>query len=95
MSNPPYIGDDEALPAVVGDWEPRGALRAGPAGDEDLLTIIDRAEEWVAPGGAVVLEMAPAQTAAIADRFRRDGWQASVHADLAGRDRAVVARKRY
>ncbi|MEM8709223.1 MAG: HemK/PrmC family methyltransferase, partial [Actinomycetota bacterium] len=94
VSNPPYIGDDEDLPSVVGDWEPRGALRAGPVGDEDLQTIIGGAEEWVAPGGAVVLEMAPDQTAPIADRFRAVGWQASVHADLAGRDRAVVARKR-
>ena len=48
----------------------------------------------VAPGGAVVLEMAPDQTAVIADRFRAAGWQASIHGDLAGRDRAVVARKR-
>lgn len=94
VSNPPYIGDDEDLPAVVGEWEPRGALRAGPVGDEDLLTIIEGAKEWVAPGGAVVLEMAPMQTDAIAERFRAIGWQASVHGDLAGRDRAVVARKR-
>jgi len=38
--------------------------------------------------------MAPDQTAVIADRFRAAGWQASIHGDLAGRDRAVVARKR-
>ncbi|MEM8705673.1 MAG: peptide chain release factor N(5)-glutamine methyltransferase [Actinomycetota bacterium] len=94
ISNPPYIGDHEELPAVVGEWEPRGALRAGPVGDEDLRTIIAGADEWVAPRGAVVLEMAPDQTAPIANHFRAAGWQASVHADLAGRDRAVVARKR-
>ena len=87
-------GDDEELPAVVGEWEPSEALRAGPVGDEDLQTIFDGADEWVAPGGAVVLEMAPDQTALIADRFRAAGWQASIHGDLAGRDRAVVARKR-
>ena len=76
VSNPPYIGDDEELPAVVGGWEPSEALRAGPVGDEDLQTILDGADEWVAPGGAVVLEMAPDQTAVIADRFR--GWLAGV-----------------
>ncbi|MEL0000489.1 MAG: HemK/PrmC family methyltransferase, partial [Acidimicrobiaceae bacterium] len=59
VSNPPYIGDDEELPAVVGEWEPSEALRAGPVGDEDLQTILHGADEWVAPGGAVVLEMAP------------------------------------
>ncbi|MEO0491938.1 MAG: peptide chain release factor N(5)-glutamine methyltransferase [Actinomycetota bacterium] len=94
VSNPPYIADDETLPAVVGDWEPPGALRAGAAGDEDLRTILAGADEWVAPGGAVVLEMAPAQTAPIAEHFQAAGWQASIHGDLAGRDRAVVARKR-
>ena len=94
VSNPPYIGDDEELPAVVAEWEPSEALRAGPVGDEDLQTILHGADEWVAPGGAVVLEMAPDQTAVIADRFRAAGWQSSIHGDLAGRDRAVVARKR-
>jgi release factor glutamine methyltransferase len=94
VSNPPYIGDDEELPAVVAEWEPPEALRAGPVGDEDLQTILHGADEWVAPGGAVVLEMAPDQTAVIADRFRAAGWQSSIHGDLAGRDRAVVARKR-
>lgn len=94
VSNPPYIGDDEVLASVVGDWEPPGALRAGPAGDEDLVAIVDGAAPWVADGGAVVLEMAPAQTGPIADRWRARGWQATIHADLAGRDRAVVARKR-
>ena len=84
----------DALPMSV-----RGAidvLVSNPPyiGDEDLQTILHGADEWVAPGGAVVLEMAPDQTAVIADRFRAAGWQSSIHGDLAGRDRAVVARKR-
>ena len=94
ISNPPYIGDDEVLPEVVGAWEPASALRAGPVGDEDLQTIVRGADEWLTADGVVVLEMAPDQTAPIAARFQTDGWQASVHQDLAGRDRAVVARKR-
>ena len=94
ISNPPYIGDDEVLAAVVGDWEPASALRAGPVGDEDLHTIVRGAAEWLTADGVVVLEMAPDQTAPIAARLQADGWQASVHQDLAGRDRAVVARRR-
>ena len=54
----------------------------------------DGATEWVAENGVVVLEMAPSQTASIADHFTERGWHASIHQDLAGRDRAVVARKR-
>ena len=80
--------------ASSGAWEPASALRAGPVGDEDLHTIVRGADEWLTADGVVVLEMAPDQTAPIAARLRTDGWQASVHQDLAGRDRAVVARKR-
>ena len=32
VANPPYVGDDEVLPAEVADWEPAGALFAGPTG---------------------------------------------------------------
>ena len=32
VSNPPYVADGETLPAEVADWEPPGALRAGPHG---------------------------------------------------------------
>jgi release factor glutamine methyltransferase len=94
ISNPPYIGDAEVLPAVVGEWEPSGALRAGPVGDEDLRTIVGGAAEWLAPDGVMVLEMAPGQAAAIAEHLRGRGWQASIHQDLSGRDRAVVGRTR-
>ncbi len=93
VSNPPYIGDDEALPAVVADHEPVTALRAGPIGTEFLGTIVDEAGEWLRPDGALVLEMAPMQTEGIAARAQLHGYQASIHEDLTGRARAVVARR--
>lgn len=93
VSNPPYVTDDEALPPVVADWEPMRALRAGAQGLDDLAVIVDGADDWVRPGGSVVLEMAPTQTPTIAERFTARGWTAAVHADLQGRDRAVVARR--
>jgi release factor glutamine methyltransferase len=93
VSNPPYIADGESLPPVVADWEPAGALRAGSRGDEDLLRIVEEADLWLAPGAAVVLEMAPNQTASVALHWRELGYRAAVHDDLAGRARAVVARK--
>jgi len=93
VSNPPYIADGESLPPVVADWEPAGALRAGSRGDEDLLRIVKEADLWLAPGAAVVLEMAPNQTESVALHWRELGYRAVVHDDLAGRARAVVARK--
>lgn len=93
VSNPPYIGDNEVLPAVVADHEPAGALRSGPTGTEFLGHIIDQAANWLRPDGALVLEMAPTQTEGIAARAQLHGYQTSIHADLTGRARAVVARR--
>ncbi len=94
VSNPPYVGDDEVLPADVAEWEPGGALVAGPRGTEDLEHLVDRAAGWLAPDGLLVLELAPDQAGAIAERARGAGFaDVAVVADLVGRDRAVAARR--
>lgn len=94
VSNPPYIAAGELLPDAVVGWEPSTALIAGPEGTEDLYDLLDEARHWLAPGGALVLEMAPHQTATAAARARDLGYsQVRVHPDLAGLDRAVVARR--
>lgn len=92
VSNPPYVADDEELPPVVADWEPSDALFAGPSGTEDLDRLVDDAPSWLAPEGALVLEMAPHQTAAVAERAERHFVHVAVETDLTGRERAVVAR---
>jgi release factor glutamine methyltransferase len=93
VANPPYVGDHEELPSVVADWEPASALRAGPDGLDDVRHIVDDAPRWLAPEGKLVLEMAPAQTATVAQWCADLGFEASIHKDLAGRDRAVVAER--
>jgi release factor glutamine methyltransferase len=94
VSNPPYVGADEVLPAEVADWEPSGALVAGPRGTEDLEVLVDQSVRWLTPTGSLVLELAPHQAAAIADRARSVGFvDVEVLADLTGRDRAVLARR--
>ena len=93
VSNPPYVAESEGLPAVVKDWEPATALWAGSNGFADLRSIVDEAPRWLAPHGVIVLEMSPPQTAEV-QRWCRDlGWQATIHPDLNGRPRAVVARR--
>lgn len=94
VANPPYIGADEDLPASVADWEPASALIAGPTGAEDLEHLVDEAPAWLAPGGALVLELAPAQAAPLADRAGARGFvDVTVHPDLAGLARALVAHR--
>lgn len=92
VSNPPYVATTEDLPASVLDWEPEGALRAGPDGRNDLDQLVAGAELWLRPGGALVLEMAPTQTTVVAELARARDFEVAVHEDLAGRERLIVAR---
>ena len=75
------------------DWEPPGALFAGADGLDDLRVLVAEAPLWLAPGGALVLELAPSQAAPVAALALEHGFaEAEVRPDLSGRDRAVVAR---
>jgi len=95
VSNPPYVADSEQLPPEVRDWEPACALFAGPRGTECLEAIVDGAGDWLAPLGALVLEIAPHQSEAMRGRCEGAGFtEVEVHSDLAGRHRAVLARRR-
>lgn len=93
VSNPPYVGAGEDLPPVVRDWEPEGALVAGPTGLEDIEAILADAPHWLARPGAVVIEMAPHQAEAAIVLAVRSGFdEVEVRPDLTGRPRALVAR---
>ncbi len=95
ISNPPYIGDHEQLPAVVNDWEPRQALRSGPTGLEAAEILIAGAVAWLRSDGVLVLELGETQLEAAKQMAERAGYASiEVHRDLAGRDRALIARRR-
>lgn len=95
VSNPPYVSEPEfaGLPAEVADWEPRTALVSGPTGLEAIDAILAEAPGWLAPGGVVVLELAPHQATDALASARAVGFASvTVLADLAGKDRVLVAR---
>jgi len=93
VANPPYVDRAGDLPVEVVAWEPAEALFAERDGRADLEALVDGAPTWLAPGGALVLEMSPDQVGDLADRARGVGFdEAEIHLDLAGRDRAMVAR---
>ena len=93
VSNPPYVAPSDVLPSTVADWEPTEALIADSEGRADLLHLINGAGPWLVDGGALVLEMAPHQTAWALDVAADAGFvDTAVVADLAGRDRALRAR---
>jgi release factor glutamine methyltransferase len=100
VSNPPYVAEDEwsTLPPEV-RCEPRGALLAAPASDgtpglAGVEAVLEEAAEHLAPHGAVVIELAPPQAPAAQSLARSLGFgQVRVAPDLAGRPRALVARR--
>jgi release factor glutamine methyltransferase len=92
VSNPPYVADDEPLPAEVESFEPALALRAGRDGLDAIRTIVAGAPRWLARPGVLVVELAPGQAGAAVELARTAGAaRAEIRADLAGRDRALVA----
>jgi release factor glutamine methyltransferase len=95
VANPPYVAEAE-WPTLDREvrHEPRGALVSGPAGTEDLDRIVAAACRWLAPWGVLVLELAPHQAHDVALRALVDGFDGVlIRNDLAGRPRAVVARR--
>lgn len=93
VSNPPYVADTDQLPPQVAEWEPRQALVPGPAGTEALDVLVDEAPDWLVPGGALVVELAPWQAREVAARAIARGFaHVDVGHDLTGRQRFVVAR---
>ncbi len=93
VSNPPYIAAGEALAPAVAAWEPTSALISGPSGTEALEVIVEEAGSWLLGDGALVLEMSPWQTDAVAERAASRFHEVEVIDDLQGRARAVVARR--
>jgi len=93
VANPPYVAAGEVLPAEVADWEPAGALVAGPTGLEAVGEILGEAPRWLHRPGVVVVEMAPHQAGAAVELAAAAGFaDVDVRPDLAGRPRALVGR---
>lgn len=93
VANPPYVAEGDDLPDEVRRWEPVDALFAGGDGLDDLRRIVTEAPRWLAPTGVLVVELAPAQAATVAELAGRAGFtDVRVRVDLTGRDRMVVAR---
>jgi release factor glutamine methyltransferase len=96
VANPPYVMESEraALMPEVRDHEPAGALFGGVDGLEVIREIVAGAPSRLYAGGLVALEVGPAQARAVAELMGGAGLSgARLVADLAGRDRIVVATR--
>jgi len=97
VSNPPYIPteDYDSLPPEVGQYEPRTALDGREGGLFFIRRLILEAKEFLKPGGWLLIEMAPFQTAKAMDLAAQTGFyeEQKVVKDYSRMDRVVMLKK--
>jgi release factor glutamine methyltransferase len=90
LCNPPYIAEGAELGPGVAEYEPDEALFAGSEGLDAYRDLAPQLPRLLTKGGLAAIEIAPDQTLSVVDLLARDGLQAQVAVDLAGRERAVL-----
>ncbi len=95
VSNPPYVRDDDPLPADVRDYDPAAALFAGADGLDVIRRIVVEAPAWLAPGGLLAMEIGEEQGEAVRGLLESSGSfeAAAVLPDLNQKDRVVTAKR--
>ena len=93
VANPPYVAehDKERLAPEIVAHEPHQALFAADAGRAVIERIVADAGRWVVAGGLLALEIDPALSTSVRERFSDAGFsRVRVVKDLAGLDRHVL-----
>ena len=97
VSNPPYVAASEAesLPRDVREHEPAAALFSGSTGLEALREIAEAAPRHLVAGGLLALEVAESRANEVLAWLEgAHDWEGvSLHEDLAGRPRVLLARR--
>lgn len=94
IANPPYVETDAVLDRSVRDFEPAGALFAGPDGLEAYEALIPQIPALLAQGGVAVLEIGASQADAVAEIAANNEFSSELYRDLANRPRTLVLRLR-
>ncbi len=89
FANPPYIETDAIIFPDVRDHEPHEALFAGPDGLNDYRVLIPQVPGLLALKGIALVEIGATQASAVIALAEVAGLVATLHRDLAGRDRVV------
>lgn len=95
VANPPYIPDDQKLPAEIANYEPPVALFGGAVdGMQTPKLFITAAERLLKSGGYFVMEHHEIQGELVRQAISAQFSNVQTHSDLNGRDRFTSARKR-
>jgi release factor glutamine methyltransferase len=94
VSNPPYVGNDDAgLETIVREWEPAEALFGGADGLDAIRVIVAGAPRWLQPGGWLVMEIGWDHGQSVSELMRSAGFEdVEIIPDLGGHDRVAVGR---
>jgi len=92
LANPPYVSiKGSRVQKSVKDWEPKGALFAGPDGLTLIKKFLKEAKDHLKPKGSIYLEFGQGQKTAINKLLQRFGYvHREFHKDQFGRSRWVV-----
>lgn len=96
ISNPPYLTNEEyrELDPGVRTWEPEVALVSGEDGLEATARLLQDGRRVLRSGGWLMLEVDCTRAHAAAQAAAALGWEdASIHLDLFGRERYLLARR--
>jgi release factor glutamine methyltransferase len=95
VSNPPYLPDQDAehLEPEV-QREPASALFSGHDGLDLARALVRTARERLGPSGWMLLELDPRNALTMRQELEDAGWRARLEADLTGRERFIVARRK-
>ncbi|HWA82862.1 MAG TPA: peptide chain release factor N(5)-glutamine methyltransferase [Fimbriimonadaceae bacterium] len=94
VTNPPYVGLAETLPAEVRDFEPASALFPGEDGLEFYEMLAATAGLHLAGEGPLIMEVGYRQAREVGAIFEAAGWTVDqVVRDLSGIERVVVVHQ--
>jgi release factor glutamine methyltransferase len=97
VCNPPYVStaEFEKLGKNIKDYEPKVALFAGADGLDIYRRIIERADVFLKPDAALVLEIGYSQGPAVRELLEQTGCftKITIEKDFHNNDRIVIAKK--
>jgi len=97
VCNPPYVStaEFESLDKNVKDYEPKIALWAGSDGLDVYRKIAVKVDDFLKPGGVLILEIGYSQGQAVRDLLEKTGCFAEIkiEKDASDNDRIAVAKK--
>jgi release factor glutamine methyltransferase len=97
VCNPPYVStaEYEKLDKNVKDYEPESALLAGADGLDVYRKIIVKVDEFLKPGGVLMLEIGYSQGPAVKNLLKQVGIfsEIIIEKDFHDNDRIITARK--